>query len=1224
MKKIMIYSSSLTRIPYANISKRKFFSKIYYKIFSGNKQQQQINNTEHTNTIDTTIKSKINTRLEELKNINNENTNTNNNTNTNKNNQEHNITNNTETNKDTELTNTTNTNLQELNEKYSLYSNYNVIEPLKKDSDFGEVATYDDFLDRGLEKVDRSNPNNNLLLKYYTYDNLLKKDEDYNMLSKFIHQKSKMFSTQNFKEEYKYKLNKHEERWYKESIYSREVRNELSDIINHDTSYTTKQSVKPLRNTREEYRKMHRQTLNSNEPIAEMYPLTISISISNSIEEKLNDNFHYLKDEFHSETFKYKQKEKIFFDKIFAKYTNTMERIMDDFEDIIDHGSFCALEFGTENNSKENKENKKNSSMFVFRNSFHSNDFDSIYMYNPNLDNTIIPPDRRGDFFLYSTQRNYDNVNLETLDNIIDNTSNINIDLNSKNTYTIFSLNDLLNLNTVYTNLDFINFTKSMLDSYEQNAYEGNGTIIKSFYLDSKSEYAVLVVNNSSTINNNLNLKNDTKNSQENTTNTPPSSLLIKDIYKNILLPVIIHNTNKGVAFDKHYGIYYTQMDFTGRSNKVFRHQIGKDHGLDVLIYEEKNLNYEVKTYNCNAYDFVYIEIYTNSNFKSPNSNEIWIKEADDIESDFNLIKKLEIGCYYSVKYSRSNSSLYIMMNKYNSYDNMMKVIPYAKKNKEEIKRIEDYGSIKNLSTELTTLKNDNEDNDNNREDLYETFSSSTTNTNNTTSTNNTNSTSDTSNTSNFNNTNTNTTNTTNNTNTNNTNNLNNENINILDFTLLSNYLITLEEEEQQTNYNNNNNSNSNINITNQENAEETLDKQTNNNNQIESKSFSKYFRITKLLNPSNPSNPTNSKIFRPPSNITYNMKLFENNNYSSQYLRFKTSSKSLPDTIYDYSIGTSKLYQIHNRQYSYKIEKYYIANLDSDTLNIVNRNNLNIEIKLFYNKDLYNNSTTSNTSSNSHNPNPTNPFILYTNGAASNSSLTEFDELQLSLINKGFVLAFPIIRGTKFHNTDFLVDGIAENKINHFTDFIDCALHIKQMGLTNNLILYAEHYGAVTGILSIYNTSRIFDLVVFKNGVFDLLDVCANVNIKRRFSGYDNSISENTIFSEFYFKEEFGDYSNNKEFYELMKLYSPYHLHPPSYLPSMLYYTDKSFMYNSHSYKMTAKFRRKNLISKRAFSDCLYDVLIHDGEYDENYEESIAYIYGFIVGESYLKNNKI
>ena len=48
--------------------------------------------------------------------------------------------------------------------------------------------------------------------------------------------------------------------------------------------------------------------------------------------------------------------------------------------------------------------------------------------------------------------------------------------------------------------------------------------------------------------------------------------IVIKDLSINKLMPVLIVNATDEVAFDKHQGFYYCQVDPDGKGKSVYRH----------------------------------------------------------------------------------------------------------------------------------------------------------------------------------------------------------------------------------------------------------------------------------------------------------------------------------------------------------------------------------------------------------------------------------------------------------------------------------------------------------------------------------------------------------------------------------------------------------------------------------------------------------------------------
>ena len=134
----------------------------------------------------------------------------------------------------------------------------------------------------------------------------------------------------------------------------------------------------------------------------------------------------------------------------------------------------------------------------------------------------------------------------------------------------VFGLNDFIELNTRFTDLNFLDFTKRLIDKIEMEE-----DCLYDMYLNKNEQFLVLV----------FDMYGDQKS----------FDLLIKDIKNDVLLPVVIYNTDGKIAFDDFDGVFYTQRDISGRFHKVFRHQIGKSMRNDILIYNEKSENFKLK-----------------------------------------------------------------------------------------------------------------------------------------------------------------------------------------------------------------------------------------------------------------------------------------------------------------------------------------------------------------------------------------------------------------------------------------------------------------------------------------------------------------------------------------------------------------------------------------------------------------------------------------------------
>ena len=72
-------------------------------------------------------------------------------------------------------------------------------------------------------------------------------------------------------------------------------------------------------------------------------------------------------------------------------------------------------------------------------------------------------------------------------------------------------------------------------------------------------------------------------------------------------------------------------------------------------------------------------------------------------------------------------------------------------------------------------------------------------------------------------------------------------------------------------------------------------------------------------------------------------------------------------------------------------------------------------------------------------------PWVLKTKGIDSSKADTAWDILDLPLLSRGIVVAYPLIRGTKYFDHDWLMAGVSERKLTHIMDLIDTAIFIKE-----------------------------------------------------------------------------------------------------------------------------------------------------------------------------------
>lgn len=1120
---------------------------------------EQVNNMDKTNTNQFLRNKEIFKEMqrEELKpeipkEFNNENTDNENNNNTNQVEKENSALQNAN-----QLQNSNS--METLKEKYSLYQSYARTDLLQKDQEFGDVVKYEDFLDKGLEKFD------NTLSKFYNNESAMEKKKEYKELSKLVDEKSKLLYT-NYKEEYKYNLAPNEERWYKEAIYSK-ANNDFEFVQIADNMRKRSNSIR----NRTEFAQLLESIAKA--PIHAQYPTKVETPF-----EAFIDPFQYLFNFKTKETKKFLKSENNYKNKISFRFNHVYEEILSEFNEKELLSPKCAFQIN-ENLIVFQKAEDELSLFAVDANSvepiqrgFVSNDVkaeDLLELEEVNekaqqkhFEQQAHKPRKSLFASLLNRNKSADlNENENTQFHSNHKNSKKNFDEYSKNEYNIkqiFGLEDLLNLNSVYTDPVFLDFSKRLLEKLDQDE-----TGLESFEICPKGKYLFLFFDVISTnTNSNLTSESQAAKSNNSTFNFEADSnnnssnkhydILIKDLHNDILLPVVLHNCDVNIAFDQFDGIFYTQKDISNRFSKIFRHQLGKAQNSDRLIYHEKNKDFKVSTFNCNSREYVYVEISTVSN---PKINEIWFKPANDLDKvDFFCFKKIEKNVNYQIKYS--NNAFYMLTNKTDSYDKMLKKIIWSKNN--TIAGMLEYSEVNKNKENTDQKKLDN--NLNKKIEGKENHDSN-----------------------------------------NNLNNKCDKNIDLIrkefnniqvsnEYQSIENFLpsplqtredISSEAEKDQICdiYTDlillDSRQNSLIKVV------TDIIKPEDNINIIDFQVFKGYIAILEETDKKRQIKITNLKTnnsyIHEPSLEKNLVKLSENYNFNSNYLRYIQSNPISSHSVTDYSMGTRKSYQIHKNFYAKISQKDY----ESEYLLINDRNNeVQIPLQIFYNKKLYNNES---------------PIILHTKGAQAQKQDFEFDPLLFSLIDRGFVWAIPQVRGTKFFDFDWYAQGIAENKIKHFTDFIDIATHLIDKKISERLILYGEGYsGAITASLAFMQSPEDYQMLVGLNGAYDVLDLCMfgakNVQVL----------------------EEFGDI-RNKAFYDLIKMFSPYHCVMPAAHKPILICAEENSDFFGHGMKFAAKLRNNNKRNK--FKN---EIIFESFEDKFSYEEKISFIYSQIVGNLY------
>ena len=179
-----------------------------------------------------------------------------------------------------------------------------------------------------------------------------------------------------------------------------------------------------------------------------------------------------------------------------------------------------------------------------------------------------------------------------------------------------------------------------------------------------------------------------------------------------------------------------------------------------------------------------------------------------------------------------------------------------------------------------------------------------------------------------------------------------------------------------------------------------------------------------------------------------YSLGLSSGYEFQTDTLRFTYSSMTTPSQVFDYNIKskervlrkTQEIPSGHTAD-DYVTKRIFAKATDGEQ----------IPITLLYRK-----TTPLDGSA---------PLFLYGYGAYGISMPAGFYANHLSLVDRGFIYAIAHIRGGKEKGYRWYKNGKMENKVNSFTDFINCAEHLSANGYTQKGTIVA-HGGSAGGML--------------------------------------------------------------------------------------------------------------------------------------------------------------
>lgn len=254
----------------------------------------------------------------------------------------------------------------------------------------------------------------------------------------------------------------------------------------------------------------------------------------------------------------------------------------------------------------------------------------------------------------------------------------------------------------------------------------------------------------------------------------------------------------------------------------------------------------------------------------------------------------------------------------------------------------------------------------------------------------------------------------------------------------------------------------------------------------------------------------------------TYTAYTTTNVEFDTEILRYNFTSMAKPATVIDFNMRDKT--HVVRKVSEVPDGKFDANNYEEQRVWATASDGKKIAISMIYKKGMERNGK--------------NPLLLYAYGSYGSTVNPAFRRNYLSLIDRGFIFAIAHIRGSQYLGREWYDDGKLFNKMNTFTDFIDCSQFLIQENYTSPKHHYAAG-GSAGGLLMGAVVNMAPELY---NGVLaavPFVDVVTTM--------LDDSIPLTTF--EY---DEWGN-PNDEAYYKYMLSYSPYDQVKAQNYPNML-----------------------------------------------------------------------
>jgi oligopeptidase B len=325
-----------------------------------------------------------------------------------------------------------------------------------------------------------------------------------------------------------------------------------------------------------------------------------------------------------------------------------------------------------------------------------------------------------------------------------------------------------------------------------------------------------------------------------------------------------------------------------------------------------------------------------------------------------------------------------------------------------------------------------------------------------------------------------------------------------------------------------------------------------------------------------------------------YALSLAANPEFETTAVRFNYQSMVTPPSVYDYDLNTRQRMLLKRTEV---LGGYDPANYESKRIWSMSRDGTRVPVSMVYRKGTKIDGTA--------------PMLLYAYGSYGASQSPTFSSNRLSLLDRGVIYGLAYIRGGGELGEEWREQGRMMQKMNTFTDFVDCAEYLIKNKYTSadRLVIQGGSAGGLLMGAVVNMRPDLFKASVAQVPFVDVINTMLDASLPLTTSEYI----------------EWGN-PNTKADFEYMMKYSPYDNIKAQRYPSMLVHV--SLNDSQVPYWEGAKFVARLRVTKTDSNPLLLKANLGaghggaSGRYDALRE--LAFTYAYMLWQMGLVGNPI